>query len=85
MNLKDKPLVHEAKTPYGVDVKAFYYQDVKEAVLEDKQSLLMLLNRLRRLNTKHCGKIPLKGIMVELELHYKEKKEIFGEWKEDGS
>lgn len=32
-SLKDKKLVHIAKTTYGVDVKAYYYQDVKEAVL----------------------------------------------------
>ena len=32
-SLKDKDLVHTALTPYAVKVKAFYYQDVKEAVL----------------------------------------------------
>lgn len=32
-------MVFEAKTPYGVKVKAFYYQDVKEAVLEFEKIL----------------------------------------------
>ena len=34
VSLKEKPLVYSAKTSYNIDVKAFYCQDVKEAVLE---------------------------------------------------
>lgn len=34
MKLINKKMVHEAKTSHGVDVRAFYYQDVKESAAE---------------------------------------------------
>lgn len=40
MSLQESKLVFDAKNSYGVSVKAFYYEDVKKAVLKYRKEYI---------------------------------------------
>lgn len=64
MSLKDKNLLPVARNPYGVEVKAFYYEDVKKAAVEFEKELNefkldfddnLLINRIEEIHKKIFG------------------------------